>query len=457
MLSQLVESPAASMAPDAEHSGVEHSLPVRWWLAAGSGLAWLFGLASLLVGLAILSALPIVQFMSLGYLLESSGRIARTGRLRDGFIGIRVFGHVGCIVLGTWLILWPLRFMADLWYSAQLVAPRGGPAVALRLVLILLTSLFVLHVLAAWYCGGRLRHFFWPLLAPLLLAMWLLRLTIASEALRPLVGPVVGTFSRRLLADMTRVPSLDDWFPPAILLAAWRRGGWFAEARDGVWEFVARLRLFHFFWLGARGFAGAVAWLGIPALMMIGMTRLPAVVTEGGANLGAVQLASAVGGLMGFLGALLMAAVIIHLPFLQAHFACENRFRAMFEISKVRQLFRRAPVAFWFALLITLLFALPLYLLKIEYAPREILWIPTFVFVAFIYPARLLTGWAMARARRRQAPRHFLFRWLARLAAIPVVGFYVLVLFFTQYVSWDGAWGLLEQHPFLLPVPFLGL
>jgi len=48
-------------------------------------------------------------------------------------------------------------------------------------------------------------------------------------------------------------------------------------------------------------------------------------------------------------------------------------------------------------------------------------------------------------------------RWLARLAAVPVVGFYVFILFFTQYVSWDGAWSLLEQHPFLLPAPFFGL
>jgi hypothetical protein len=76
------------------------------------------------------------------------------------------------------------------------------------------------------------------------------------------------------------------------------------------------------------------------------------------------------------------------------------------------------------------------------------------VFVLFIYPARLLTGWAVARAKRREQPRNFFIRLLARLAELPIVGFYVLVLFFTQYVSWSGAWSLLEQPPFLLPAPF---
>ena len=38
---------------------------------------------------------------------------------------------------------------------------------------------------------------------------------------------------------------------------------------------------------------------------------------------------------------------------------------------------------------------------------------------------------------------------------LPVVGFYVLIVFFTQYTAWYGKWSLYEQHAFLLPVPFL--
>ena len=47
--------------------------------------------------------------------------------------------------------------------------------------------------------------------------------------------------------------------------------------------------------------------------------------------------------------------------------------------------------------------------------------------------------------------------WLARTAAVPVVGMYVLIVYFTQYISWYDSWSLYEQHAFLLPVPFLGM
>ena len=82
--------------------------------------------------------------------------------------------------------------------------------------------------------------------------------------------------------------------------------------------------------------------------------------------------------------------------------------------------FRRAPWAFAFAFVVTLLFALPLYLLKIEIVPAEAAWLPRLVFIAFIFPARLLTGWAMGRARRRDEPRHWFFRWTGRLPLLPV-------------------------------------
>ena len=44
-------------------------------------------MAALIVGLAVLATLPILQFLSLGYLLESAGRIARERRLASGFGG----------------------------------------------------------------------------------------------------------------------------------------------------------------------------------------------------------------------------------------------------------------------------------------------------------------------------------------------------------------------------------
>ena len=72
----------------------------------------------------------------------------------------------------------------------------------------------------------------------------------------------------------------------------------------------------------------------------------------------------------------------------------------MFEVRHARRLFARAPLAFFVALLFTLVLALPLYLLKIEIVPREAAWLPSLLFVVSIFPARLLTGWALARAQR---------------------------------------------------------
>jgi hypothetical protein len=132
----------------------------------------------------------------------------------------------------------------------------------------------------------------------------------------------------------------------------------------------------------------------------------------------------------------------------------------------VRQQFRRAPLAFWFSFVITLLFALPLYLFKIEVPPYQATWwisdlsflsMTSLIFVAFIWPARFLTGWALARARKRERPRFILFRWAARLSLLPVAAIYVLLVYVTQYTSWYGAYSLFEQHAFLVPVPFLNL
>lgn len=366
----------------------------RAWRGLCSSLSWCFGALTLLVGLSFLATLPIFQLLSLGYMLEASGRVSRSGRIRDGFVGVRKAARVGSIVLGTWLWLWPLRLLSDLWYSAYLIDPTSSITRGRRLTLVVATALVVAHILWAWYRGGKFRHFLWP--APVL-------------------------FLRQLF-----------------------RGGKYTEARDAVWAFVVSLRLPSYFWLGLRGFIGALAWLFIPVLLFIGATEL----SDGGLE-----------ALSGLFGGLLLMLVLIPLPFLQAHFAAERRFAAMFEIRQVFKLFCRAPLLFWLGLLTTLLFAIPLYLLKIEFLPREIAMIPSLVFIAFIFPARIFTGWAVGRARHRQ-PRMTWFRCLSCVSSAtlagPVAASYVFIVFFTRYTSWYGAWSMFEQHAFLVPAPFLG-
>jgi hypothetical protein len=415
----------------------ERTWPVRWITGFMSACEWIFGFFSLVVGLAVLASVPILQLLSLGYLLEVSGRVARTGRLTAGLIGIRKAARIGSLVFGTWLMLLPLQLISDYWYSSYLIDPQSEITRNWRMALLILTAMMLLHIIAAWYCGGKLRHFFWPLLAPFSLLLWVCRLTLAQLATSAFRQSSAG----RVVRDLLQVRPLREWFVPAMLLYGLWRGGMWSRCRDGVWEFVSSLRLPYYFWLGLRGFVGAMAWLLLPVVLFIASTSLP----------------PPAGVLLGLIGALLLFLVALYLPFLQAHFAAENHLRAVFQLGRVRADFRRAPVAFWMALLVTLLFALPLYVLMIEATPREVVFLPSLFFVAFILPARLLTGWAVGRARRRDRPGHFLLRWAARFASLPVAGFYVLVVFFTRYTSWHGVWSLFEQHAFLIPAPFLNV
>lgn len=433
---------------DAEPLDSTRSWPFRVWFGTCRAVEWLFGLLCMVIGLGVAASIPLLQFVSLGYLLEISGRISRSGRLRDGFLEIRQAARVGSLLLGTRLMLLPLQMVAELRYSATVFAPDSGIARGWEIGQSVATWVMVAHILLAWYCGGRLRHFFWPLLAPIFFAMWLGQRIVSGAAGMRWIRVPLQKISPRLLRDLTTVPSLNEWFPPAIIWTAIRRGRVYAQARDAVWEFVAGLRLPYYFWLGLRGFVGAVIWLFAPILMIICTTKL---------SLANPQAAQGLGAILGLVGSFLLAAVILYLPFVQAHFAAERRFGAMFEVKAVRQLFRQAPIAFWFSLLVTLLFALPLYLLKVAVIPREVVWLPSLVFVAFILPARFITGWAVGRARHHSDPRHFLFRWASRLAGVPIAATYVFIVYFTQYTSWYGSWSLFEQHAFLVPVPFLSL
>ena len=356
--------------------------------ALASAAEWLFGVVALLVGLATLAALPMAQFLSLGYFLESSARVARSGRLRDGVFGVRRAARVGGLAAGVWLAMVPAWLIGSIAQAAELIDPGGSAARGWRILLVVVAALTFAHILIACARGGRLRHFLWPFGHP----SWL---------------------RRRI-----------------------RRGGLYAELRDGLWDFLGTLRLPYYFRLGFVGFFGTLAWLIVPAILISSGGKIPP---------------------LGFIGALILAIVVPFLPFLQVRYAVEGRISAMFSWRAVRERFRRAPWAFAFSLMVMLLASIPLYLLKIEMIPREAAWLPSLVFVLFLAPARLLIGWAYARSARRDRPSHWFFRILGRLAIIPAAAFYVGVVFLAQYTSWGGVATLYEQHAFLLPVPFLNM
>lgn len=351
----------------------------------GSAGEWLFGVTTLWVGLAVLASVPVGQFLALGYLLEASGRVARSGRFRDGFIGVRTAAKFGGVVVAGFLLWLPLYGMSLLAESARIIDPHGRIARQWELGLSALAILFALHVISALVRGARFRDFLRPFNV-----VWLLRRTI--------------------------------------------RGGLYAEARDRLWRTVAALRLPYYFWLGVRGFLGAFLWLIVPLLLLAQGHRSPA---------------------LGVLGGVLLFAVVLYVPFLQTRFARDDRLRAFRDIRSVRVAFRAAPLAFALALGVHLLFAMPLYLLKIEVIPRDLVFLEGLVFLLFIFPARLLDGWAFARGASRAVPRHRIVRWLGWAVMAPVVAAYVLVVFTSPHLGWHGLASLYEQHAFLLPVPFV--
>ncbi len=364
---------------------------IRWLLnVTGSCLEWLAGLVGLVIGLSILATIPLLQFVSLGYLLEAGSRVARSGRWRDGFPGVRLAARLATIGIAGWMLLLPVRAVADLQYSAQLLG-NSQHAGQLWLMLAGLLIAVLVHFLSACWRGGR-----------------------------PAQLPVARA---------------------ALALCRLRQGGLWQSSRDSLFDLVQRLQLARLFSLGLSGFFVAAAWLVVPISIVMTGTRL---------NAEAAALIS-------LLGILLLAAVLLYLPFLQLNFAARKELRAGFDVGLVRDQFRKAPLAFWIALSATLALAIPLYALKAELLPREAAWLPSIVFVVSILPARILAGWALSRADRRDTNRHFVFRLSSRMLAIPVVLIYGGIVYLTQFLSWHGAWSLYEQHAFMLPVPFLGL
>lgn len=178
-----------------------------------------FGIVSLIVLLAILAAIPIVNFVVLGYLLEAEGQLARTGKLRWAIPLLSIAPRLGAIVLGVWLWLLPLRLLGNAAADARLIDPTGGPAVRLQFFTNALAALLVIHLCLALARGGSFGCFFRPLKN----ALWLLR--------------------------------------------EFRRGGYFERAAEEIAAFVSGLRLRYHFWLGLRGFVGAFAWLFLPTVL----------------------------------------------------------------------------------------------------------------------------------------------------------------------------------------------
>lgn len=350
-----------------------------------------FGVLSLFTMLAFLAAIPIINFIALGYLLDAQGLVARTGKLRDAMPLLALAPKLGGIAAGCWFWWWMIRQVADATSDARLIAPETGVAAAWQIGLFGFSTLVSVHLLLAIARGGRLGLFFYP--TPLN-ALWLWR---------------------RL-----------------------RQGGYFKQSAHATRQFLGALKVRRHFSLGVRGFFLALGWLFVPTMLFAALrdTSKPGQV------------------LVSLFGAILLMLVLSWVPFLQAHFAAENRWTAMFELRTIRECYRKAPVIMGLATIVLYALSLPLYLFKVAALPRDVYWLLTPVFILSIYPAKILIGWCYAHAMRTERRASIWLRWSTWAVQMALIGVYVFVLFLTPAIGAAGRAVLFQHHGILLPRPF---
>ncbi len=348
------------------------------------------GLASLLLILAILAAIPIVNLLALGTMLEAEGRVVRSGRLRDGIPFAGALPRLGGIVIGTWLWLLLIRLITQAAADAALVDSEGTSARTWAAIRIAASLLIGAHLVAAMFSGGRFSSFFRPVRS-----------------------------GRRLLSAI-------------------RSGTAWGTAAEAIARVIDAIRPGKLFSLGLRGFVGTFLWLLVPTILFSSLrdTTKPGQV------------------LVTLLGGILLGTVLAWVPFLQARFAAEQRLAVFRDVGAVRELWRRAPIVMLLALVILYGLSLPLYLFKIVATPRDAVLFLTPIFILTIYPARLAVGWATHRAQARPARRWLLLRWPVTAMLLPLLALYVFLLFFTPAINAFGRRALFDHHALLIPTPF---
>ena len=369
------------------------TLPVPWrrpLAFAGWSIQMAAGSAAIVLLLAVAAAIPIVNFYVLGVLLDVAARVAR-GRLRDGFWLWGVAPRLGTIFLALWAMLVPIRLLAGMAQDAAIIAPEAPATTGLAVAVNVLAALVFLHTVLAMARGGQARHFLWP-------------------------------------------PGNVWW----LIKGAGGRGWWSRASRE-LGHLIGWLQPARLWWLGVRGFLGALVWLALPTLLYLSATnrREPDLTTV--------------------VGFFLLVHVLCRLPFLQTRFAVEDRMRAFATSRDIRRLFAFAPWSWLLAVVVLYVLTLPLYLSKVVLPPRDAVWMTTLLFVVSIFPTKLALGAAYGRAARRRAlelpPARWWSRWPARLLMTALVGVYVFVVILTPYISEHGRSVLFEQHAFLLPWP----
>lgn len=358
------------------------------WALLGWITDLLIGLPALLAMVATTLMLPGLQLAAYGYMLSLTGRVARSGRIRDAMADLRTAKRTATGLLGTTISLAPALFILGLLEDGAFIEPTAShPG--------LWVAFCGLGVVGSLNTMGALKRRHGRLLA----------------------------FFRPLCNSRTTV---------GYLRSAGFRPGLLAPAKSGLkaaWTWTE-----DHLWLGLRGVVTAGVWLAPGTLILTNAVQAPALL---------------------FLGGLFLIPAVTWLPVVLARLTLEDRLSVAVEPRRALQVYRRAPFAFALALVALMLPAMPLYLFKIEALPSPVLVAMTAaLFVILLLPGKILSGWALARANRREEPVTWLVRWLVPCTVAPVVVAYVAAVAVSQLFVWEGRYGLIDHHAFLLPLPY---
>ncbi|RLS40193.1 MAG: hypothetical protein DWH78_04075 [Planctomycetota bacterium] len=352
-----------------------------------------FGTACLVLILAILAAIPGLNILTLGYLIDPQKRVAQTGQLRNGFPLMVLAPRLGVIVFFCILFLIPVRLQATRISDAAVILGEAHARVGqMALNLRILQTVIATHLILAIARGGTPGCF-----------------------LRPIKNV--------------------SWFLRKVLTSAGR-----AEMSTGLDQVLDVVKPWQHFWAGFKAFTGAVLWLLIPAGLLVAYS--------------APGRTAPLYGVASFLGVILMIPVTAWLPLLQVHQAVTGRFRAIFEVRAARRIIRNAPVAWMLTTILMYAMTFPLYLAKIRLLPADAMLVLTPFFIILTYPARILVARAYHRGMTKEQPAWRTVHWGIRLAMLPLLLAHAVFLFFTPAISELGKNAPLENQAFLGPVPY---
>ncbi len=402
-------------------------------------LRWVGGFLGVWFLLAWLATIPVIQFLTLGFLVEVTRRVARSGRLGDGLLGSEKGWTICKWMFGiavTWL---PLLIVSRMRYDAWLIDPSSAAYTGWRFWEYVVFGLTVVHWIGVGLTGGQLRHFFWPLLVPWYLATGLLKRCLTIDWVQMVIEQTLGAIFPRTVAAYYRSVPLSNWFVPAVLWRHVRQGTLLSESSDRFWGWAQSLRPRYYFSWGLGAFGGMAIWFGGPALWFLVATRAANPVPEG---------------IFYVLGVIHLFAALQYYPLVHCRYCVTGNWLSYFQWRQAASRYWYSPLRLSLAMALALVLTFPLWLTRIAMIPYDLWWLLSGLYVACLWPVWLTWGWAWHHASTRT--RSTTWTWGVSLMPIfwALIAGQLLLTLVSIYTSWQGVFNILLHPTFNVPTPF---